>query len=435
MRKHIYHLIVVLAASAPGDPCLVHAANSSPNTPGRSALGIDIDHHQDNAGNAPMRGERREAVTSHWNSFLQKKAKDGSLETAANEALGLKSSYGELRNLISRWSSGDFSALPPIKLLSANNINGANGAYVASSGTIYLNADWQARATDKEVFAVLAEELGHHLDQLLNSADSPGDEGELFALLISDGKVNASLLEDIMAENDSGPVRASGDILIAEYSTASSAGANFTQVIADSVNDFSSSQGSGGWRYGYYDGSLTPSTFKELSWNPSGWWDISSVYYTTVDQVGGHPHGPISNKPTQIEHWAVRRWVSQFTGDISISGNLNDINRGGGGDGVTGRIFLDGVEVYSSLVDHFSPSGGLPYSVSLSVSTGQFIDFAIDPNGWDGDDSTEFTATIKASTLASPAESVPGPLPIMALGSTFWWNRRLRKRMDNGKRS
>ena len=109
-------------------------------------------------------------------------------------------------------------------------------------------------------------------------------------------------------------------------------------IIADSVADFSSTQGYLGWQYGYLHGALTSSTFKELSWNKFGWWGGFADYWTAVDQIGGHPHGPISTRPAQVEQWAVRRWTSNFTGDVTISGILNDLNRGGGGDGVTGRI-------------------------------------------------------------------------------------------------
>jgi hypothetical protein len=32
--------------------------------------------------------------------------------------------------------------------------------------------------------AVLTEELGHHLDELLNVTDTPGDEGKTFGALL-----------------------------------------------------------------------------------------------------------------------------------------------------------------------------------------------------------------------------------------------------------
>ena len=58
---------------------------------------------------------------------------------------------------------------------------GAAGAYAISTGTIYVNQDWLKTASYDWVMAVLTEELGHHLDGLLNTVDTPGDEGEFFA--------------------------------------------------------------------------------------------------------------------------------------------------------------------------------------------------------------------------------------------------------------
>ncbi|MEB3262355.1 MAG: hypothetical protein VKK94_05280 [Cyanobacteriota bacterium] len=39
--------------------------------------------------------------------------------------------------------------------------------------TIYLNADWLATASEDQAIAVLSEELGQHLDGLLNAVDTP----------------------------------------------------------------------------------------------------------------------------------------------------------------------------------------------------------------------------------------------------------------------
>jgi hypothetical protein len=121
-----------------------------------------------------------------WHLLLQGWSADGSLVAAAQEALLLQ---GEpppgLKDLASQWASGNFSGIPPIALLSSAEMTGAMGAYAMSTSTIYLNADWVASASKELVFAVLTEELGHHLDSLLNASDTIGDEGEYFARLLS----------------------------------------------------------------------------------------------------------------------------------------------------------------------------------------------------------------------------------------------------------
>ena len=119
-----------------------------------------------------------------WQSLLQGWALDGSLAAAAQEALLLNGEPPALQDLINQWGSGDFRSLPPIVLLPSADISGAMGAYAISTGTIYLNADWLEGATRDQVFAVLTEELGHHLDGVLNAVDTPGDEGEYFSWLL-----------------------------------------------------------------------------------------------------------------------------------------------------------------------------------------------------------------------------------------------------------
>jgi len=98
---------------------------------------------------------------------------------AAQEALMLERTPRRLRDLIDQWGSGDFSSIPEIVLLSAADMNGAMGAYVISTGKIYLNKDWLLTAGSDAVGAVLIEELGHHLDGMVNDADTSGDEGEV----------------------------------------------------------------------------------------------------------------------------------------------------------------------------------------------------------------------------------------------------------------
>ena len=119
-----------------------------------------------------------------WQSLLQGWAADGALATAAQEALLLNGTPSALLDLITQWGSGDFRSLPPIVLLPSADISGAMGAYAISTGMIYLNADWLEGATRDQVFAVLTEELGHHLDGVLNAVDTPGDEGEYFSWLL-----------------------------------------------------------------------------------------------------------------------------------------------------------------------------------------------------------------------------------------------------------
>ena len=142
-----------------------------------------------------------------WYEQLQQCSLNGRLSAAAQEALLLDGEPQALHDLVNQWSLGDFQAVPEIVLLSNADINGALGAYAISTGKIYLNADWFATATQEAVNAVLTEELGHHLDGLLNTVDTSGDEGEYFSRRLIEEKLSAIEINASRAQLDQGMVQ------------------------------------------------------------------------------------------------------------------------------------------------------------------------------------------------------------------------------------
>jgi hypothetical protein len=222
-------------------------------------------------------------------------------------------------------------------------------------------------------------------------------------------------------------------------------------IVANSKAEFSGNQGQDGWTYGYYDvrddvengnGQYDPSDLIPFlndgsgvigtdgtvgAWksSPNHWngskWDLldnnaaQAGPWTEVTNTGGHPAAGGTSTPDV--HWAVRRWVSDFDGDVRISGVLNNISASG--DGTVGRIFLDGAEVWSQK----SNGDSIIFAVDLlDVSSGSVFDFAIDPDGAgvlnpldpltlasinDGSDGTNFWFTIE--------EIVPIPEPSSVL--------------------
>jgi hypothetical protein len=78
----------------------------------------------------------------------------------------------------------------------------------------------------------------------------------------------------------------------------------------------------------------------------STWFVKNKTYWTSLTADGGHPNGINNNGATwqPVEHWAVRRWKSDYDGQVSISGLIADLNSGGG-NGVIGQIFVDNKEV------------------------------------------------------------------------------------------
>ena len=169
-------------------------------------------------------------------------------------------------------------------------------------------------------------------------------------------------------------------------------------VLADSIADFSGTQGKNNWYYGYYDGtSATPWTtgdFKLMTnYTSSTWYVLDGTYWTRLWDSGGHPNGvTTSGGRKKVNQWAVRRWVSNVTGLIYLYGTVLD-NNPNNGNGVICHVIADSTEVANYNIDN---GGGTNIAVTISVSLGSLVDFAIDPkDGNDLNDSTDFYVTIQ----------------------------------------
>ncbi len=161
-----------------------------------------------------------ETLLLDWRELLSLWAANGTLARAAQNALQLEGVPEKLRELVGEWSQGDFRNLPPVVLLPASAMPGAVGAYAISTGTIYLNQDWLALANKERVIGVLTEELGHHLDGLLNVNDTPGDEGELFSTLVLGENLQAENLALLGEENDNSTISLNQDKVLVELSSS-----------------------------------------------------------------------------------------------------------------------------------------------------------------------------------------------------------------------
>jgi len=183
-------------------------------------------------------------------------------------------------------------------------------------------------------------------------------------------------------------------------------------TVANSVSDFSDTQGSNNWLYGYYnkttDGDATYQASNFVAFpRAAGAWGVANYWtgtmwdwfngnppWTEISATGGHPNG--SNNGN--EHWAIRRWVSEVAGNVTVHFRIAKSNIGGG-NGVTGRIFHNGVERFTRTIA-FNDNGTLTNDVSITgVMIGDFIDIALDATGTDaqptdGSDGSIFTAVI-----------------------------------------
>lgn len=115
--------------------------------------------------------------------------------TDLREIFGTEKS--QTSSLLDQIRNGDFSWLPTVEVLPSTVMDQAYGAYARETGTIYLESDCPADLRE----SILLEEIGHHIDALFNTTETPGDEGALFSATVrgiplSDEEITAILNED-----------------------------------------------------------------------------------------------------------------------------------------------------------------------------------------------------------------------------------------------
>ncbi len=178
------------------------------------------------------------------------------------------------------------------------------------------------------------------------------------------------------------------------------------RILADSVADFSLTQGEHGWYYGIDTGDIatftlmgrqsTITSFKPPSGDMWRCWASETTHWAQLFQLGGHPNGLISSAPSDdILERAVRRWISNYTGRALITGELAKIDlNANDSDGIEGKVLLDGVELYSQALEP-TDGAGTAFTLEVDLREGSAVDFVLDPtDGHDHHDLTRFTATI-----------------------------------------
>lgn len=174
-------------------------------------------------------------------------------------------------------------------------------------------------------------------------------------------------------------------------------------TLADSVQDFSGTQGQNGWYYGYYATPPNTSSFQLMSqFTPNTtlssvgntWYEQNGTYWTELWANGGHPNAVFTSGGRQaVNQWTVRRWVSDVNGTVDVTGLLSKLPGQLGGDGTIGQIMLNGNPIFTQSIGA-NDQTGVNYHVTASVHVGDNLDFVIEPGPSDILDSTRFTATI-----------------------------------------
>lgn len=144
---------------------------------------------------------------------LSKFAADPDFAAKLNVAFGENWDAAAAKALAEEWFQGDFSDIPPVKVVSSAEIGGANGAFAAATDTIYVSKEFLAgnAANPTAVADVLLEEIGHSVDARLNVADSPGDEGAIFGAVVQGKELSQGDLQGLKSKDDTANIVLGGE--------------------------------------------------------------------------------------------------------------------------------------------------------------------------------------------------------------------------------
>jgi hypothetical protein len=176
------------------------------------------------------------------------------------------------------------------------------------------------------------------------------------------------------------------------------------RILADSVADFSLTQGDYGWFYGSDSGDVADfeplartsviTTFVPPSKDLWDCWASEATHWTQIFRLGAHPNGTDTSPPSvAVLERAVRRWVSDYSGDVIIRGEAAKLDLIGS-NGVVALVYVDGVELRSITLAG-DDSAGVAYEVPATLQVGSKVDFVLDPrDGDDHHDLSRFTGVV-----------------------------------------
>jgi len=153
-----------------------------------------------------------------------------------NTAFGSSYDSATAATLRSQWQSGNFSQFPKIEIVSSDVLGTANGAYASRSNTIYLSAQFLAIASQESLSNLILEEFGHFVGAQVNSVDSAGDEGAIFAALVQGESLDLETLQALRSEDDRGAITINGEVIQVEKQGFTGTNGN-DNIIGGSGND------------------------------------------------------------------------------------------------------------------------------------------------------------------------------------------------------
>ena len=151
-------------------------------------------------------------------AILQQLVAEDNFSDLINQVFGGGYSQSNLDQIRANWLSSEPTLLPKIEVVPADRLSGAAAAYAAIPQTILLSDSFLAKASANELTRVLLEEIGHFIDSQINTADSGGDEGSIFAALLLGEHLSTPELQSLRAEDDQGIVLLNNGPLAVEFS-------------------------------------------------------------------------------------------------------------------------------------------------------------------------------------------------------------------------
>jgi Ca2+-binding RTX toxin-like protein len=184
-----------------------------------------------------------------------------------------------LEALRQQWANGDSEDFPKIEVRSAEELNGANGAFAAATNTIYLSRDYLERNESNlsAVRNILLEEYGHFVDAQINQVDTVGNEGEIFSAILLNQLLSEVKLQALFKERDFSTIELDAKKIQVEQSAADSTSAiDFRKYAIDTeaYRNFAGDEGK------YYDPSNQVPTV------PGGWkWEQPTLEAPKLSQA------------------------------------------------------------------------------------------------------------------------------------------------------
>jgi len=189
-------------------------------------------------------------------------------------------------------------------------------------------------------------------------------------------------------------------------------------IVADTIADWSDSgvQGYRGWTYGYFlktNSSVVYATSRFTPfpggtgphssgnfWTGEQWqWFDGDPPFDRIGQTLCQPNIYPTGTTNGLEHWVIRRWVSEITGPVFIDWHFS--KRDLTGAGATAKIFQNGTQRDSIVAAAGDFFGTNKTTTTFNVQAGDLIDFTVEPGADIVGDLCLLNATIYGVTTLS----------------------------------